>query len=118
MDTSVLMSLEEKIATWKDMSDSDIAQQIVSSYGVASPGRPDPNGAPGERYDDRAAGTDIQFVRELAQRNGLEFYFETDQDSGTVTAYFRAPQLDGTPQPELADSVRRRQQPHELLGTV
>src|SRR5215467_6284255 len=35
MDTSVLMGLEEKIATWKDMSDSDIVHQIVSSYGVA-----------------------------------------------------------------------------------
>ena len=34
MDTSVLMSLEEKIATWKDMSDSDIVQQIVGGYGV------------------------------------------------------------------------------------
>src|SRR6516164_1498737 len=29
MDTSVLMSLEEKITTWKDMSDSNIVQQIV-----------------------------------------------------------------------------------------
>jgi hypothetical protein len=34
MDTSVLMSLEEKIATWPDMADSDIAQQILSDYGV------------------------------------------------------------------------------------
>src|SRR5262249_48668286 len=45
---------------------------------------------------------DIQFVRMLAQRNGMEFYFETDQDSGDVTAYFRPPQLDGEPQPDLA----------------
>src|ERR1700752_4595292 len=33
MDTSVLMSLEEKIATWPNLSDSDIVQQIVSGYG-------------------------------------------------------------------------------------
>jgi hypothetical protein len=39
---------------------------------------------------------------ELALRNGFEFYFETDRDSSTITAYFRAPQLDGTPQPDLA----------------
>ena len=38
MDTSVLMSLEEKIATWPNMADSDIVQQIVAGYGV-SPGR-------------------------------------------------------------------------------
>jgi phage protein D len=46
-------------------------------------------------------GTDIQFIRDLAQKNGMEFYFETD-DSGTSNAYFRAPQLSGTPQPDLA----------------
>src|SRR6516162_2739517 len=32
MDTSVLMSLEEKIATWPDMADSDIAQQVLNNY--------------------------------------------------------------------------------------
>jgi phage protein D len=46
-------------------------------------------------------GTDLQFVQDLARRNGMEFYFETDQDSGAITAYFRAPQLDDTPQPDL-----------------
>ena len=46
--------------------------------------------------------TDIQFVRELAALNGLEFYFETEKDSGKITGFFRAPQLDGTPQPDLA----------------
>jgi phage protein D len=47
-------------------------------------------------------GSDIQFVRELAARNGKEFYFETDTSSGGVTAYFQSPQLTGTPQPDLA----------------
>jgi phage protein D len=47
-------------------------------------------------------GTDLQFVRTLAQRNGLEFYFETDKESEEVIAYCRAPQLEGTPQPDLA----------------
>jgi len=101
MDTTVLMSLEEKIAVWPDMSDSDIAQQIVSAYGV--PVQTDSTATVHQEDDTTIVqrGTDIQFVRELAQRNGLEFYFETD-DSGTITAYFRAPQLDGTPQPDLA----------------
>src|SRR5215470_3205712 len=34
MDTSVMMSLEEKIAPWPNMADSDIVQQIVGGYGV------------------------------------------------------------------------------------
>ena len=83
MDTSVLMSLEEKIATWKDMSDSDIVQQIVSGYGVAV--QADSTATVHQENDTTIVqrGSDIQFVRELALRNGLEFYFETDQDSGS-----------------------------------
>ena len=45
--------------------------------------------------------TDIQFIRELARRNGVEFYFETDRDTGEVQAFFRAPDLQSTPQAEL-----------------
>ena len=55
MDTSVLMSLEEKIATWPNLSDSDIVQQIVSGYGVTANSRLDADGPSGERHDDRAA---------------------------------------------------------------
>jgi phage protein D len=102
MDTSVLMSLEEKIVTWNDMSDSDIAQAITAKYPASV--QADPTQTVHQENDTTIVqrGTDIQFVRELAQRNGMEFYFETDQDSGAITAYFRAPQLDGTPQPDLS----------------
>jgi phage protein D len=102
MDTSVLMSLEEKIATWPDMADSDIVQQIVAQYGV--PIQADSTATVHQDSETTVVqrGTDIQFVRELARRNGMEFYFETDDISGQVTGYFRAPQLDGTPQPDLA----------------
>lgn len=102
MDSSVLMSLEEKIATWPNLSDSDIVQQIVSGYGV--PVQADTVPTVHQDTDTTIAqrGTDIQFVRSLAQKNGVEFYFETDKDSGSISAFFRAPQLDGTPQPDLA----------------
>jgi phage protein D len=102
MDTSVLMSLEEKIATWPNLSDSDIVQQIVSGYGV----QVNVDSTPTVHQENDTTivqrHTDIQFVRELAQRNGLEFYFETDKDSGEVTAFMRAPQLESTPLPDLA----------------
>jgi len=101
MDTSVMMSLEEKIAPWPNMADSDIVQQIVGSYGIAIQAD---STATVHQEDDTTIiqrGTDIQFVRDLAQRNGMEFYFETD-DTGVITAYFRAPQLSDTPQPDLA----------------
>jgi phage protein D len=102
MDTSVLMSLEEKIASWPNMADSDIAQQIIGGYGATpqtdttTPVHQDTDTTILQR------GSDLQFVRDLAEKNGFEFYFETDASSGTVTAYFQAPQLTGTPQPDLA----------------
>jgi phage protein D len=101
MDASVLMSVEEKVVAWPDMSDSDIVQQIVSSYGISV--QADPTATVHQETDTTIVqrGTDIQFIRDLAQKNGMEFYFEAD-DSGTSNAYFRAPQLSGTPQPDLA----------------
>ena len=102
MDTSVLMSLEEKAATWPNLADSDIVQQILGGYGVQTKIDATPTTHQENDTTITQRGTDIQFVRDLAQRNGVEFYFETDKDSGDVTAFFRAPQLDGAPQPDLA----------------
>lgn len=102
MDTSVLMSLEEKISIWKDLSDSDIVRQIVSPYGAQVQADSTPTVHQENDTTIVQRGTDIQFVRDLAERNGLEFYFETDKTSGGVAAYFRAPQLGGTAQPDLA----------------
>lgn len=101
MDTTVLMSLEEKIVAWPNMADSDIVQQILGSY--ADQTQIDTTSTVHQEDDTTVIQrcTDVQFVRDLAQKNGMEFYFETD-DSGTVNAYFRAPQLGGTPQPDLA----------------
>lgn len=100
-DTSVLMSLEEKIATWPNMADSDIVRQIVGGYGVDV--QADQTATVHQEEDTTIIqrGTDIQFVRDLAQKNGMEFYFETD-DTENISAYFCAPQLDDTPQPDLA----------------
>src|SRR5580698_967761 len=102
LDTSVLMSLEEKVAVFKDMSDSDIAQQILSAYGVTV--QADSTATVHQDTDTTIIQrtSDARFVRELAQRNGLEFYMETDPTSDDVTAYFQAPQLSGTPQTDLA----------------
>jgi phage protein D len=102
MDTSVLLSLEEKIATWPNMSDSDIVRQIVAAYGVAVDA--DSTSAVHQENDTTIVqrSTDFQFVRDLATLNGFEFYFDTDKASSAVTAHFRAPRLDAAPQPDLA----------------
>jgi phage protein D len=101
-DTCALLGLEDKIATWPNLSDSDIVNQVVGGYGVSvqadstSPVHQDDTTTTVQR------STDLQFVQTLARRNGLEFYFETDTSSGSVSAYLKAPALQGTPQPDLA----------------
>ncbi len=102
MDTSFLMSVEEKLSAWPNLADSDIVQQIVSAYGVTVTADATPTVHQDTDTTILQRGTDIQFVRDLAQRNGLEFYFQTDDKSGVISGYFQAPQLDGTPQPDLA----------------
>jgi phage protein D len=101
LDTSVLMGLEEKVAVWPNLSDADIVRQIVAGYGVRAVVDDTPTTHQENDTTVVQRGTDVQFVRDLARRNGVEFYFETDPDGG-VTAYFRAPDLDATPQPDLA----------------
>jgi phage protein D len=102
LDASVLLSLEEKIATWDNMSDSDIVQQIVGGYGVTV--QADSTATIHQDNDTTVVqrASDLAFVRSLAARNGMEFYFEADSSSGEVVAYLRQPQLSGTPQPDLA----------------
>src|SRR5262249_3458345 len=95
-------SLEEKAVTWPNLTDGDIVRQIVSGYGVEAQIDATPTTHQENDTTIVQRGTDIQLVRDLARKNGLEFYFETDKDSGAVVAHFRAPQLDGTPQPDLA----------------
>jgi len=100
MDTCVLMSLDEKTATFPDLSDEEIATSILLRYcdSVSSQSTPAPR--PETEFTPAQRGNDLRFVRQLAERNGFEFSFETDALLG-VRAFFRAPQLGGTPQPDL-----------------
>jgi hypothetical protein len=102
VDTSLLLGLEEKVVVWTDLSDGEVIDQITGEY--ADKTDIDPTGtvhAANENVLVQRA-TDLQFVRMLARRNGLEFAFETDPDSGDVVAFCKVPQLDGLPQPDLA----------------
>lgn len=102
LDASVLMSLEEKIVAWPNLSDSDIATQILSAYGFT----PDVTSTNPLHQDTDVTvmqrGSDLEFLRRLARKNGFEVGVEKDALTGTTTGYFRAPVLDGTPQRTLA----------------
>lgn len=98
MDATALMNLEEKVRDWPDMTDSDIADTIFGEYGfdavsdTTQPARQETDATVLQR------GTDIQFLRQLANRNGYECYVELNPSTGAVEGHFHAPRLDENPQ--------------------
>jgi len=98
MDGTSLMSLEEKIKDWPNITDSDIAAEIFKN--------PDYNLKPEVEkisvvHDEAVATiiqreTDIQFLKRLARRNGFECFVKGEK------GYFRKPALTGKPMPVLA----------------
>ena len=108
MDPTVLMNLQEKVKAWPNMADSDVANSIFSS--------PDYKFTPivdvtkWKRQENEQTliqrGTDIQFLQQLAQRNGFECYVETNGRTGAVEGHFHAPRLKQSPQGVLSVNMR------------
>ncbi|MBA3894066.1 MAG: phage late control D family protein [Gemmatimonadales bacterium] len=96
MDGSMLMDREEKLKDWPNKKDSDIAREILDSYGFTAEVENT------EVDHDEALSTviqretDLQFLQRLAKRNGFHCYVE-----GT-TGYFRRVPSDNQTQPVLA----------------
>jgi phage protein D len=96
MDASVLMNLEEKIVAWPSMADSDIASSIFGTYDLSpvvdtsQPTRQEDDVVPIQR------GTDMQFLRRLAERNGYDVFVASGASG--VEGHFHAPRLDDPPQ--------------------
>ncbi|HHM05330.1 MAG TPA: phage late control D family protein [Gammaproteobacteria bacterium] len=124
MDPTSLMNLEEKVRPWPDMADSDIASTIFGEYGFAA--QVDQT-QPTRQELDRTVmqrGTDIQFLRHLAERNGFECYVELNENSGAVEGHFHAPRSDAAPQGVLtvnmgtATNVNQFKASFDMLGPV
>ena len=96
MDATCLMGLEENIKDWPNYSDSAIAREIFSDYGLT------PEIEDVDIIHDEAISTmiqrdtDIQFLKRLARRNGFECRVNGN------TGVFRKPSLSEKPQPTLA----------------
>jgi phage protein D len=102
MDAAVLLDAEERVASYPDATDAEAAERIFGRYGI-----PLSSESTTARYEERRQllvqrGTDWDFIRQLARRNGYCCYLEPNPLSGKVTAYFRRRALAGAPQPDLA----------------
>ncbi|HET7504596.1 MAG TPA: hypothetical protein VFK02_26420 [Kofleriaceae bacterium] len=99
-DASWLMNLEEKVKEWADVTDGTVASSIFGDYGITP--------SPDNTSDDSASHTesghtlmqrasDIQFLRQLARRNGKLCRVAAGRAAGQLTGYFAKPSLDGPP---------------------
>lgn len=123
MDPTVLMHLDEKVKPWPNMKDSDVASAIFSdrAYGFT----PVVESTSLSRQEDDQTlvqrGTDIQFLQQLADRNGFECFVALN-DAGDVEGHFHPPKPDGQPQGTLtvnmgsATNVDKFRARYDMLG--
>jgi phage protein D len=108
MDPTVKMHLKEKVKPWPSRADSDIATEIFSSPKYEFTPIVDTTTWRRQENDQTLMqrGTDIQFLRQLAHRNGFEVYVETNRLTGVVEGHFHAPRLHLPPQGVLLVNMR------------
>ena len=123
MDPTVLMHLDERVKSWPNMMDSDVASAIFSDSKYRF--TPVVESTRWSRQEDdhtlMQRGTDIQFLHQLADRNGYECFVELN-DLGEVEGHFHPPRHDRQPQGTLtinmgaATNVNKFQAKYDMLG--
>jgi len=105
-DVSVAMDMDKKRAEWPAMSEMVIANVIIGSYaqyGLVPMVMPPPTidqPLPIERTPVQQ-GTDLDYLKSMAQRFGFVFYVESGPVPGVNTAYWGPPNRTGLPQRAL-----------------
>lgn len=97
MDATALMNLEEKVRAWPDQSDSSVASTVFGEYGFTTDVEDTSTVRQEVEHTTMQRGTDMQLLKQLAQRNGYECYVEVT-DSGDTAGHFHKPRLDEQPQ--------------------
>lgn len=104
-DASWLMNLEEKTREWVDVTDGDVANTIFNQYGFTPASDNTADDSPSHTEDGHSLmqrGSDIQFLRNLARRNGKLCRVACTTTPGQQNGYFATPKLDGDPVLTLA----------------
>lgn len=99
-DASWRMNLEEKVSEWADMTDAAVANKLFDDYGIKpalenlqdeSPSHPETAHTLIQR------ATDIQFLRNLARRNGKLCRVAAGSSPSDLVGYFAKPLLESRP---------------------
>lgn len=101
MDAAVVLDAEEKVAAWPNMTDSDVASDILSSYGITADVEDTSVLYDEDRQLLMQRATDWRFLQRLARRNGARCFLEYDDDASEVIATFAVPDLTAPPQPDV-----------------
>jgi phage protein D len=99
-DASWQMNMEEKVKEWVNMTDSDVANAIFGDYGFDPAPENTDEDSPSHTEDDHTLmqrGTDIQFLRSLARRNGKVCRVYCEDKPGSYVGFFAAPSVDDDP---------------------
>lgn len=99
-DASWLMNLEEKVREWVDVTDASVANTIFNEYGIAPATDNTEDDSPSHTEDGHSLmqrASDIQFLRNLARRNGKLCRVACTNLPGQRFGYFAKPKLDGNP---------------------
>jgi phage protein D len=99
-DASWLMNLEEKVKEWVDVTDADVANSIFGDYGFTPSSDNTSNDSPTHTEDGHSLmqrASDIQFLRDLARRNGKLCRVACTDTPGQRTGSFVTPSVDGDP---------------------
>jgi phage protein D len=99
-DASWLMNLEEKVKEWVDVTDADVAGAIFGDYGITPADDNSADDSPSHTEAGHSLmqrGSDIQFLRSLARRNGKFCRVTCADKPGARIGYFAKPKLDGDP---------------------
>lgn len=99
-DASWLMNVTEKTREWIDLTDADVAAAIFAEYGITPADENSDDDSPSHTEDGHSLmqrGSDIQFLRTLARRNGKLCRVVCTDEPGQRTGYFAKPSLDGDP---------------------
>src|SRR5262249_44228690 len=102
MDPTVLLSLDEKVRAWPNMTDSDIASTLFSEYGFDEDVETTTVSYDEDNVTTMQRGTDMRLLTQLAKRNGFEVFVELDQASNRLKGHFHKPRVDKTPQGVLS----------------
>ena len=95
-DSSVTLDREAKIAAHLEVTDSDLASQLLSSHGLlpdvaSTTTRYSETGRPLVQRE-----TDLTLLQRLARRNGFLFWVDCDASSGIETGHFKRLDLGGS----------------------